>query len=149
MIIENKKYYVSRKLRVYLAEEQFNTETQMNYTLCNPSNPYAMLYTETGKYYEQNNSYRDALAKIDNNDISKLYVLGENFQAINIDQNSGYIYKTAKNIVRVSVSFSKKDSSVNIEYLDRKRTYPILSNNKALEIANKFFNLKERLLNAK
>lgn len=149
MTIENKKHYVSRKLRVYLAEDQFNADTQMNYTLYNPLNSYVMLYTETGKYYEQNDSYRDALAKIANNDRSKLYVLGENFQAINIDQNNGYIYKTAKNFVRASVSFSSKDSSVNIEYLDRKRTYPILSNNKVLQIANKFFDLKERLNNAK
>lgn len=149
MIIENKIHYVSRKLRVYLAEEQFTEETQMNYTLCNPSNPYAVLYTETGKYFEQTKSSKDALAKIDNNDRSKSYVLGENFQAINIEPNSGYIYKTAKNFVRASVLFSAKDSSVNIEYLDRTRTYPILSNNKVLEIANKFFDLKERLLNAK
>ena len=149
MIIENKKHYVSRALRVYLAEDDFNKDTQMNYTLCNPSNPYVMLYTETGKYYEETKSSKDALAKIDNNDISKLYVLGENFQAINIEPNSGYIYKTAKNFVRASVSFSTKDSSVNIKYLHRTRTYPILSNNKVLQIANKFFELKERLKNAK
>lgn len=140
-MIKQDKHYVSRKLKVFRAVNQYTSESEMN---CTISDHQIYVYNDTGKIYKSEDSDRDMLAEISFDNKSESYFFGENFQLINRDI-AGYIYKTIKHFQRLPVNFSKRDSCLDIEYHDKTRTYPILSENCSVRISNMIFELRSKL----